>query len=226
MHLHQQQHQHPCLCTNKASTSSVHTPHPSIQSLQALQGLYGSPQQQQGSLPPQQHSLTTCVLCPSVLLQAAMERGLQPQMVRPQLYISSMRTELYRDVLETNGITHILQVGCGSSACPHSRCLCRPERSKHTVPHTTCLPCAAAAQTHRLALSCSPATRSTSSTCSCQSLTGRSRTSCRPSRRHSTSSMQACTEVSSLARRDVHGFVTEGLCRCALPIQIQHAMQA
>lgn len=40
-----------------------------------------------------------------------MERGLQPQMVRPQLYISSMRTELYRDVLDTNGITHILQVG-------------------------------------------------------------------------------------------------------------------
>lgn len=40
-----------------------------------------------------------------------MEQGLQPQMVRPHLYISSMRTELYRELLESNGITHILQVG-------------------------------------------------------------------------------------------------------------------
>lgn len=39
-----------------------------------------------------------------------MEHGLQPQMVRPQLYIASVRTELYRDILEQNGITHILQV--------------------------------------------------------------------------------------------------------------------
>jgi hypothetical protein len=36
--------------------------------------------------------------------------GLQPQLVRPQLYIASIRTELFKEVLEQNGITHILQV--------------------------------------------------------------------------------------------------------------------
>lgn len=39
-----------------------------------------------------------------------MEYGLQPQLVRPQLYIASVRTELYKELLEQNGITHILQV--------------------------------------------------------------------------------------------------------------------
>lgn len=151
--------------------------------------------------------------CVSVcLLQAAMEGGLQPQMVRPQLYISSMRTELYREVLETNGITHILQVGRAGQTPVFPQPLplqARVEEQARRPSHTTCLLCAAvAAQTHRSGLSCSPATRSTLSTCSCQLPTGRSRTSCRPSRQHSTSSMQAWTEVSRLARRDVHGFVT------------------
>lgn len=41
-----------------------------------------------------------------------MKYGVQPQMVRPQLYIASVRTELYREILEQNGITHILQVCC------------------------------------------------------------------------------------------------------------------
>lgn len=45
----------------------------------------------------------------------AME-GVQPQLVRPQLYIASIRTEVCKDVLEQNGITHILQVSTGSAA--------------------------------------------------------------------------------------------------------------
>jgi hypothetical protein len=48
----------------------------------------------------------------SVLCPAGMEYGVQPQMVRPQLYIASVRTELHREILEQNGITHILQVCC------------------------------------------------------------------------------------------------------------------
>jgi hypothetical protein len=39
-----------------------------------------------------------------------MEQGLQPQMVRPRLYIASVRTEVSKEALEQSGITHILQV--------------------------------------------------------------------------------------------------------------------
>lgn len=44
-----------------------------------------------------------------------MEQGLQPQMVRPRLYIASVRTELSKDLLEQSGITHVLQV-CAKQA--------------------------------------------------------------------------------------------------------------
>lgn len=35
---------------------------------------------------------------------------LRPDLIRPGLYLSSVRTEVYREVLDDHGITHILQV--------------------------------------------------------------------------------------------------------------------
>jgi hypothetical protein len=49
-----------------------------------------------------------------------MEQGLQPQMVRPRLYIASVRTELSKDLLEQSGITHVLQV-CDAKQAGHAR---------------------------------------------------------------------------------------------------------
>jgi hypothetical protein len=37
-----------------------------------------------------------------------------PCLIRPSLYLSSLRTEVYKDLLDEFGITHILQVGLGA----------------------------------------------------------------------------------------------------------------
>lgn len=59
--------------------------------------------------------LSRCLDCLGdfLLMNAApsiMGEELQPNMVRPQLYLASVRTEVYMDILDQNGITHILQV--------------------------------------------------------------------------------------------------------------------
>lgn len=41
---------------------------------------------------------------------------LQPCLIRPGLYLSSLQTEVYRDILDEHGITHILQVSVATVA--------------------------------------------------------------------------------------------------------------
>jgi len=125
-----------------------------------------------------------------------MGEELQPNMVRPQLYLASVRTEVYKDILDQNGITHILQV-CpwpggstwqpvliAASTVPQT--LMQQEVDVGAVFHL--VPC-------RREWNWDQPTPSTTHTCSCHFMTCPSRTSLLPSLQPSDSSSRPWMEV-------------------------------